>query len=77
MCIIGALGGEGTLLQKALGVKAELGPGAENPLICWWGASRLLLGEVGGNYLGFVRHHSPNQNTNRKENEEVTRTGGS
>ena len=35
-------------MQKALGVKAELGPGAENPLICWWGASRLLLGEVGG-----------------------------
>ena len=40
--------GGGDFIAESCGVKAELGPGAENPLICWWGASRLLLGEVGG-----------------------------
>ena len=39
-------------MQKAVGVKAELGPGAENPLICWWAASRLFIG-LGG-WVGMI-----------------------
>ena len=55
--------GGGDFIAESCGVKAELGPGAENPLICWWGASRLLLGEVVEADLGFVCHHPSNQHT--------------